>query len=376
MIHVALLVTDLQPGGTPLRVCRWAEWLRAAGYRVSVGCVAQAGPLSERLASQGFETFAGGARHRFDVTALVRLTRHLRRLRPDVLHSFLFHANLAARLIGRLDADRPIVTSTATIEIERRWHLRIERRTGAWSDAHICNAPAVARHVVADLGFPVQRVFVVPNGIDLAAIEPVTPISRASFGLPEHVPLIAWAGRMDPIKNLETWMRAFDAIRRAQPVCGVWIGDGPMRETWQRALRELDLEARANDASHAIGRIRLVGWSDAVIGWLKAADLFMLTSRTEGSPNVVLEAMAAGCPVIASAVGGCTDVIKPGVTGWLCNPNDPLELERAALAALSNQPLCAKVAAAARIWVAQHESKATAIQALKRVYGTVIHRRH
>ncbi|MEE8169045.1 MAG: glycosyltransferase, partial [Phycisphaerae bacterium] len=203
-------MTDLQRGGTPLRVVRWSRWLRRIDVEPVVGCLAGPGPLSDELGRLGVAHFTCGARHPLDATALVRLARHIRRFNPDLIHSSLFHANLAARFVGRLDRRRPIVTNTVTVEVERIWHRRLEQLTARLSDAHVCNAPAVARDVVRKLGFPAHRVVIIPNGVDLDAMDATPPMERAPLGIPEGAALLVWVGRMDPVKDLISWIDVFD----------------------------------------------------------------------------------------------------------------------------------------------------------------------
>src|SRR5262249_53751997 len=178
----------------------------------------------------------------------------------------------------------------------RAWPRWLEALTGRLSDMHTVSAPTVARHVIEDLGFTPSRVMIVPSGLDLAAIDAQPPLERAEIGVPPEVPLIAWVGRMDPVKDLDTWIDVFDRLRQRRAVAGVLLGDGPARGRVERILRECDLLGSDGDM---VGRIQIKGWSNDVVRSLKSADLFLFTSRTEGHPNAVLEAMACRCCVVA-----------------------------------------------------------------------------
>lgn len=308
MLRVLMLATDLQRGGLPLRMVRLAVGLRAYGVEPIVGCLAERGPLSAWLDGQGIEEFSCDARGAHDVLCLARLARHIRRLRPDVIHASLFHANLAARLVGRLDRPRPVVTSTVTIEIERGWHRWLEALTADRSDVHVANSAAVARHVCADLGYPPGRVITIPNGVDLAAIDASTPLDRRAERLEEGVPLLVWAGRMDPVKDLTTFVEVIEILRRRRAVQAVLLGDGPDREK----VNSLIHRRRLGDV------IRMAPWSDQVPAWLKAADVLLFPSLTEGSPNTLLEAMACRCPVVASDLPATRELTGEGAAGLLC----------------------------------------------------------
>ncbi len=308
-----MLTTDLQKGGLPLRIARLAERFRNSG-RVEpiVGCLASPGPLSAVLDDRGIETFSCDAGGGFDVGALRRLAGHVRRIGPDLIHASLFHANVAARLVGRLDRPRPLLTSTVTIEIERRWHRWLESQTAGLSDLHVANSAAVARHLRDDVGFAPDRLCVIPNGLDLDEIDATTRADRSVLDLADDVPLIVWAGRMDPVKNLEAFLDVVDRVNRQVRAQALLLGDGPMRPRVERIIQRRQMTHWCHTA----------GWRENVVAWLKAADVLLFPSRTEGSPNVVLEAMGAGCPVVASRLPAISELIEPTAAGSLVAPHD------------------------------------------------------
>lgn len=367
-MRVLLLVTDLQPGGTPLRVLRWARWLPRIGIEPVVGCLAPRGPLSDRLDELGIANFACDARGRFDVLVLRRLAAALRRFDPDVLHASLFHANLAARIVGRLDRRRAVVTSTATIEIERRWHRWLESFSAAASDAHVVNSPAVARHVIDDLGFPASRVHVVPNGIDADESLPSTPSAVIPRRPPSSAPLIAWAGRMDPIKRLDRWVEVFARLCTETSVCGLLLGDGP--ET-TRVRGDLQRRGLLANGGIEVGRVHMQGWVDRPSTLWDPGDLFLLTSDTEGSPNVLLEAMSRGCAVVASNVGGIGDLVRPGIDGELVRPAEVDEIVSTLRRLCSSKELRLDLGRAAADRIARTQGPSIVLERLVHVYGTV-----
>lgn len=350
-IRVLYLSTDLQRGGLPLRLCKLVTRLRDEGVIAPiVGCLATRGPLNDALEAEGVETFHCDARGGWDPTCLVRFADIVRRVDPDLIHASLFHANLAARLCGRIDRSRPVITSTVTIEVERRWHRWGEALTCGLSSLHVANSPAVARHLIDDLGFPSRRVEVIPNGIDIDAIDAAPPISRASFGIRNDTPLIVWAGRMDPVKNLDTLVDAILLVRRERDVQAVLVGDGPERARIQTIVEALGLSKS----------IYFVGWSDNVAGWLKSADLLVFPSRTEGCPNVVLEAMAAGCPIVASRIPAHEAIELHDGAVRLCSWDDPAAFAAAVGNVLANGESGSSTARGSRAFVSQAYSLAAA----------------
>ena len=326
-----MLSTDLQKGGLPLQLLMMARYFPAVEVHPIVGCLATRGPLSDVLESHGVETFACDAAGPLDIRCFGRFRQHVRRFDPDLIHSSLFHANLVARLFGRTDRTRPILTTTLTIEIERRWHRWLESLTSGLSDLHVANAEAVRRHVCEDLGFAPGDVLVIPNGLEMSELDRVTPAQRRELGIEDDLPLIVWAGRMDPVKNLETFVEVVARVHSQRRLRALLLGDGPAYSKIKTEVNKRGLE----------GVVHFAGWSDKVSAWLKASDVLLFPSWTEGAPNVVLEAMACRCPVVASNVAACPEFITTGRNGVLCSPNDVDGFVRSVLGLLAD-PLLRK----------------------------------
>ena len=295
-----LLVTDFERGGTPLRIARLARWLRDAGAEVCAGCLARPGPVSAELAAAGIATFSCGAVNRYDLRALWRLSRHVRRTRPHLIHSSLMHANVAARLVGRWH-DVAVVSSTATIEVERRWHRWVERNT-AWMDSgHIVNSVALAEHVVRALGMSRERVYVVPPSLDALPQRIERGAARAALYISAEEFVVAWVGRFDPVKRLDIIVRCA-ALLTSVPVRFLLAGDGPERRRIERLVQD----------SAAGRRVQLLGWCADVVPILSASDAFLFPSLTEGMPNAVLEALAWGLPIVASDIPALRELAGAG----------------------------------------------------------------
>jgi len=362
MRRVLLLVTDLQPGGTPLRIVRTARALGRLGFEPVVGCLAPPGPLTAILEQDRVATFACNARHRWDLTAVYRLAAQIRRINPDLVHSTLFHANVAARLVGRLDRPRPIVTGSATIEVERRSHRLGEMLTRSLSDWHVANSHAVAHHLCEDLGFHPSRVVVIPNAVDVDGIQAAQPIDRSAHQIPADRPLLIWAGRMDRVKRIQFLCDALDRVRESSEFSLVLAGDGAERSHWESLVRNRSWSSAA----------RFIGWTSNLSGWLRSADALVLTSLTEGMPNVALEAMAARCCVVASDIPACRELIDPGRTGLLAAGDDPAALAAMIERVLRDKPARAAMADAAFVRICREFAAVKVVRQLSAFYGTVL----
>lgn len=362
-VRVVLLVTDLERGGTPLRLARTARELQRRGVETIVGCLAPPGPVSRELESDGVSTFACGARRTWDVWALVRLARHIDEIRPDLIHATLSHANVAARLVGWL-LQVPVIGSTATIEVERWTHHVLERRTAFLDEAHIVNAEVVRRHVQRCYGVPAARVFVVPPLIRPVDSAIDRDASRRGLGLAPSDFVVAWIGRFDPAKRVDVIVRC-----AADPACErvrvLLAGDGPLHCEIGALVQKLGLTER----------VRVLGWRDDVGPVLRAADVFVLPSLTEGMPNAALEALSAGVPLIGNDIPALRELTAGGAPIRLLHPCGPAELA-AAIRELEAAPLeRSRIGAASADWARSTFNAAASVDALLHVYDWVLRAR-
>lgn len=355
-MRVALLVTDLELGGTPLRVARLARDLRGLGVDVHVGCLAPPGPVSRRLDADGFPTFACNAAGASDVIAFWRLCRHLRAIRPDVLHAHLTHANVAARLVG-FALGVPVLTSTATIEITQRWHLWLERLTAPLDAGHVVNAPALAEHAETHFGYAATRIHQVPPSIAPPPPHRDRDAARRQLDLPPDAFVVLWVGRMDPVKRVARIVRAVASLNDPQ-VCAVLVGDGPERAALTALTRELN------------GPVHFIGWQDDLGPAFSAADMLMLASETEGLPNVVLEALAFGLPVVAPPLPTLRELLAEDVVVPLVDIHPTAMAD--AIDALRRDPRAAdERARAGRVWAQRYLGNAAAAR-LRDIYAVTI----
>jgi glycosyltransferase involved in cell wall biosynthesis len=162
---------------------------------------------------------------------------------------------------------------------------------------------------------------------------------RASLNTPVDVPLVLFAGRLAEQKGVADLLFAMDLLQQVMPEVRTWIaGDGPLRK---------DLEGRS--ANHRLdGKVQFLGHREDVPSLLMAADMLVLPSHYEGLPNIVLEAMLYGTPVVACAAPGTTELIEDGVTGLLTPPSKPSELTRAIRKYILDPELRKRLAAAAK----------------------------
>jgi glycosyltransferase involved in cell wall biosynthesis len=214
---------------------------------------------------------------------------------------------------------------------------------------------------VKRVGIPRSKTLVLPNGVDLpaAASLPEQAQARATLGLPLEGLLVASVARLNPVKRLDVLLQALALVEEAKLVL---VGDGPERGRLEALAESLGIS----------GRVHLAGYREDVWPWLAACDVFALSSEWEGMPNAVLEAMAAGLPVVATRVGGTPDVVVEGVTGYLVPSDDPLALARALKALIRDSGLRYQMGAAGRHRVEERFSVERMVERTQALYEELL----
>jgi glycosyltransferase involved in cell wall biosynthesis len=318
--RVLLLITELRPAGAERIVYELALGLGQEGFEVRVACLISPGPgtdgaVAESLRAAGVEVTALRLEGKRDLRGAWRLWRLLRELRPDVVHAHLFHANLAARVVGRLARVGRVVSTVHIVE-RRRLPARalLDRLTSRLDDATVCVSQAVARYAVSTGAVRGRALRVIHNGVDLArfADPGARAGARAALGLPLQATVLGGVGRLDPQKGFGDLLEAFAPLAAEHPDALLALaGDGPLRA-------ELETRARALGLTD---RVRFLGHRDDVPCVLAALDVFCMPSRWEGFGLALVEALAAGVPAVVSAVDSLPEVL--GQAGVLVPAADP-----------------------------------------------------
>ena len=306
--RIALCITDLDIGGAERCLTQLAVRADRSRFTPVVYCLA-ARPLREEasclpaLAAAGVEVHCLGGRAvwQFPVVAH-RLKRLLVAQKPQVVQTFLFHANLLGRIAARRAGVTAVVAGVRVAERAARWHLRLDRLTGRWVDRYVCVSQAVADFSAKRAGLPPEKLVVIPNGIDLDKYPARQPADLRAFGIAAGRRAITFVGRLEPQKGVEWLMATAPQWLAKLPDCDLlFVGSGPLRPSLQSA----------SQAAGIADRVHFAGWRADVPEILAASGLLVLPSLWEGMPNVVLEAMASRRPVVASDVEGVRELLGP-----------------------------------------------------------------
>ncbi|HRU04292.1 MAG TPA: glycosyltransferase [Candidatus Brocadiia bacterium] len=352
-LRVFYLITELDAGGAEKALFELASRLDRTRFEPVVGCLSGRGVFGRRLEEAGVEVvyFDAG---RFSAGVVWRVARELRRRQADVMHAFLFHANMVGRFAARLAGTRRVICSVR-VEDPRRWRLWADRLTQGLMDFETCVSSAALEYTRRS-GVAGRKLVAIPNGIDVALYARPEP-APAEWSLPVAAPVAAVVARLDEQKDPMTMLEAF-AMARAPGAVLAWAGDGPLAEAARRRAEELGLT----------DRVRFLGRLADVRPLLGRADVFALASRWEGMPNCVLEAMASGLPVVATAVGGCRELVEDEVTGLLARPGDAGDLGKKLGILLEQEGLRRKMGEAGRRRAAERFSLDAMVRANEDLY--------
>jgi len=315
-----LLVGDtLAMGGTERQFSEIARGLAHSGWDVRVACLRAEGPLRARIEEAGIEPWScgeGSLKSPTLVRGIWRLARYIRRLRIGIVHSFDFYSNVYGVLAGRLARTGIAIASQRDLgNLRSSAQQRINRMTLHFAHYVLANSEAAAARVRLDGRVRPERVFVIPNGVDTAKFAPL-----ARGGDIGQVRVFGTVSNLRPEKALGDLVRATALLRDRYPDVRMVIwGEGPLRSELATLIRSLGLESL----------VQLPGHTDDARATLCTMDAFILPSLSESCSNSLMEAMAAGLPVIASDTGGNPELVLDGSSGLLVRPGDPADLARA-----------------------------------------------
>lgn len=345
---VAFIITGLDTGGGEMMLEKLLAHLPAS-IHPCVFSLTTAGDIGPRLRARGVQVEALGMRRGLpSPLAWLRLVRRLRALRPDVVHTWMYHADLLGGIAARAAGVHAVLwglrQSNLDPALNRRSTLAVVQLC-AWLSGlvpvRIACAGVSARDAHVRAGYAADRMVVIPNGFELDRFRPdaaARAAVRDELGVPADAPLIGVVGRFHPAKNHRGFIEALPALRaRWSGLYAVLVGEGVDASNSDLA----GWMARAGVADRCL----LLGRRDDVPRLMAALDVLALPSLGEAFPNVVGEAMACAVPCVVSDVGDAAEIV--GDTGRVVAPGDANALA-SALAGLLEMPVIDRAALGAR----------------------------
>lgn len=369
-VRVTYVIDKLHRAGAQVHLGQLAAGLDRRRVQAEVVCLLEGGPVADELRARGIPVEILGLGVLYaprGLAGVARLARRLRRSRPDVLHTYLVSSNIFGAVAGRLAGVPAVVTSRRDTGFSRNRRLELfeEWLVNPLVDRVVAVSPAIADSTRRERGLRPERILTIENGVDLAALEPGLrrrDETRRSWGLSAEDAAVGVVGHLSPIKGHADFLHAAALVAAAhRRVRFFVVGDGPLRSS---------LEALARDLGIA-DRVAFMGARDDVPRQLGMLDLVVVPSHAEGMSNALLEAMAMGRPVVATAVGGNVDVVRDGVTGLLVPPREPTALAGALAELLADPTVGAALGAAARCRVRQELSLDRMLRRYEELYRSL-----
>lgn len=329
------LVGQLQPGGLERQLCYLLQGMNRESYKPAVVvwnfCRNDVYANELRRLGVPIYSFSEGSTRSVKLKALKSL---LRRLNPEVLHSYSFFTNFAAQWVACGTRTIPI----GSVRSDFFWAKRecgplLGRLSARWPCAQIFNSHSAAKHAQGAKGiFVPKRIFVVRNGLD---VKRFVGISRTIPGGAN----ILGVGSLYSVKRWDRLLMAAAEIKRKRVEFKLQIaGEGPLRQVLQQQMEGLDLS----------GSVNFPGYSQDISTLMNDARLLVHTADSEGCPNVIMEAMACGRPVVAMDAGDIPFLVDDGKTGFVISQGDHPSLVNRIIELLQNHSLCVQMGAAAR----------------------------
>lgn len=327
-MHVLYIITGLSTGGAETMLLKLLERIDRRRYVPMVVSLTTLGEIGPRIAALGIPVQALGMAPAFpSPIRLLRLIRLIRRIRPDIIHTWMYHADLLGGLAARLAGVKAVAWCIRNSNLDRdKTSFTTRAVVGAcaplskWLPSKILTCSENARDVHVACGYAAKKMVLVPNGFDLTRFKPDEQARkkiRAELGLDEATPLVGLIGRFDPQKNHAGFIEAAGLLHRQMPqVHFVLAGKGVDQDNPALKLTMNSAGVAAN--------IHLLGLRSDIPALMAALDVLASSSYGEAFPNVLGEAMACGVPCVVTDVGDSAFII--GDTGIVVASGDMVGL--------------------------------------------------
>lgn len=375
-LHVLQVTRGALWGGGERHVLALLEGFQGRSVRMSLAVFSD-GRLAEEARRLGVTVHCVSKGFRGDPRPLLGLVRTIRRHGVDVVHTHMPSGNVYGRLAARMARGTGLVTTLHYIDREALPFLSplVQRilfdgdiRMAAMCDRIVATSEHLRRTLV-ERGMDGSRIVTILNGVNLGSLPGNAGASedlRRQLGIARGLPAVGIVGRLVPVKNHALFLRAARAVLdRGERAVFVVVGDGPLRDPLRALSRELGLQ------EHVV----FAGFRSDVMSLLPLFDVCMLTSNSETSAYGVSEPMAVGRPVVATAVGGVTEMIDDRVDGWLCPPGDADALAEGVCALLRDPQEAGRMGERAARKVRERLSLEGQVERLEEVYREVTRRK-
>lgn len=366
MIRLLMLIPTLDASGAEKQFTLLATGLPRDRIEPHVAVLTRSGPYERELRRADVPVTVLGKRFKADPLAYCKLKRLIRRLKPDLLHTWLFAANAYGRLAVPTPPPKVIVSERCVDSWKSSWQLDLDRRLIPRTAALVGNSQSVV-DFYAEQGVPSALMHVIPNAVatpgamteDRARLRQEV---RRELGVPEDARLVLSVGRLARQKRVDVLIWATQLLRQlTENVFHVIVGAGEQRGKLEGLARHFTCDHVTRFLGHRQDTDRLMA----------AADVFWIASDFEGQSNSLMEAMARGLPVIASDIPANRELIEDGRTGLLVRPGDSVAFAQYADRLLADGEWSRRLGEAARERMETRHSIAAMVDGYARLYESI-----
>jgi glycosyltransferase involved in cell wall biosynthesis len=364
---VAYLIGHLRTGGAQKHLLELMGRLDRARFAPRIYCLRREGVMVKDFGRLGIEVedlrIGNSLAAPRSLARLFDLARSLREQRISILHCYLPRANFFGAIAARLARVPVLLVSKRSLDPPQGLKQLLRcRLADGWADGVLANSPEALRYAIDVEHCRPAKTHLVVNGIDVNRY-----CNPAIDGPSCPQPVVGTVMRLEAVKGPDTFVQAAGRVAREMPsVRFVIVGDGSMRRRLESDAVKLGLG----------NRIQFMGERHDVADILPSFSVFLLPSRIEGMSMALLEAMAAGRPVVATRVGGNVDLVRDGETGLLVSPQDPEEMSHAVLRFLREPAWAQRIGRDAQKLVQQHYSADSMVRRIERIYAELLHAKH
>lgn len=343
--RIFYVIDSFKVGGAQHQLLELVRHLDKTQYQVAICPIWDIPDLEPFFLETGVEIVHIHKRFSYDFTIAIRLAQKMRQFRPHVVHTWLFTGSLWGRVAAILAFCPRIIASERSVRPDGHDPLGMRlvyKCLAHWTDIITANSK-IGLAKLQGQGFDPSRLRAIINGVDLQRFSPKTKseqlLQRQLLGIPANTTLIGMVARLSYPKDQAALLRALHwLICQELDVHGIIVGAGSLLSSLETLAGELNIK----------GRVHFLGAREDIPTCLCVMDIFAFSSLWEGMPNAVLEAMAMGLPVVATAVAGTTEVVVEGETGFLVPPSDSDKLAERLLCLIRDPGLRVRMGAAGR----------------------------
>ncbi|MCH7679176.1 glycosyltransferase [candidate division KSB1 bacterium] len=374
-INLLHIVNGFAIGGGELKLLELVKNLvekRADKYTVTVCSVGQGGTLQPEFERLGIKVFVIEKKHKFDISQVFKVCRIIKQEQIDLVQTTLFYADVIGALAAKLTGVDAVISWDTVSHPPDSHETRLRHKLSyqlcmRFVKRIVAVSEGVKKYLVEDRKIASKKIVIIHYGIDLSLFKSrngfLDKRKRSELGLPDHKIVIGTVARLEIQKGHRYLIAAApEIINKFSNVVFVFAGDGTLRQELETQVNELGLQEN----------FRFLGFRKDVKELLFAFDVFVLPSLFEGLPNVILEAMASGRPIVATAVDGTPELIEHNETGLLVPPKSPHALQEQILNLLENEEKGSKLGRQAKEMAKQKFSFDQQFRKFEEVYDATL----